>query len=74
MSSFAFFAWLLFDEIDWEVAPGLMAVLYVVGIGVSLTASVYHIIRLRVANKLQGYTDADVALHVKVSHQMKYGL
>jgi len=74
MSSFAFFAWLLFDEIDLEVAPGLMAVLYVVGIGVSLTASVYHIIRLRVANKLQGYTDADVALHVKVSHQMKYGL
>jgi len=74
MVSFAFFAWLLFNEIDLEVAPGLMAVLYVVGIGVSLTASVYHIIRLRVVNKLQGYTDADVALHVKVSHQMKYGL
>jgi len=48
--------------------------LYVVGVGISLTASVYHIIRLRVASQLQDYSDAEVALHVKVSHQMKYGL
>jgi GPH family glycoside/pentoside/hexuronide:cation symporter len=71
---FAGFVWLLFDEVELDVAPGLMAVLYVVGVGISLTASVYHIIRLRVASQLQDYSDAEVALHVKVSHQMKYGL
>lgn len=71
---FASFLWLLLDAVRIDVAPGLMAVLYVVGVGISLTACVYHIIRLRVAGQLRDYADEDIALHVKVSHQMKYGL
>ncbi len=67
------FLWLLFDEVELDVAPGLMAVLYVVAIGISLTASVYHIVRLRVVGQLRDHEDSVVALHVKVSRTMRDG-
>ena len=72
--SFVIFAYLLLGEIDIEHEPGLMAVLYVVALGISFTAVVYHIVRLRVAIKMDLPERDVIETHVKVTHEMKHGM
>lgn len=67
------FVTLLVGEIDFQAEPGLLAVLYVVGFGVSLTAVVYHGVRLRQSFDLGEFDLMTVRQHIKITRQMLDG-
>jgi len=57
-------------EVSLTTEPGLLAVLYVVAAGVSLTAFCYHLIRLRATRTLDGVTAEDVESHLGAVQQL----
>ena len=58
------------SEIDLEIEPGLLAVLYVVIGGVGLTMLFYHAIRLRAARKLGNVNDDVIEAHLAVNRTL----
>ncbi len=73
MSFFSLVAFLalLTGEIDLMREPGLLAILYVVGTGISVTAVFYHIIRYRHTYRLQKLDMEDVRNHIFFTREMK---
>lgn len=66
----ASFVNLLVGEVDFQHEPGLLAVLYVVGLGVSLTAVVYHAVRFRQSFDLGEFDKMTVREHIKITREM----
>ena len=64
------FVILLVGEVDFQHEPGLLAVLYVVGLGVSLTAVVYHAVRFRQSFDLGEFDKMTVREHIKITREM----
>lgn len=64
---------LLAGEIDFQQEPGLLAVLYVVGLGVCLTAVVYHGVRFRESFRLGKFDLTTVREHIKITKEMLRG-
>jgi GPH family glycoside/pentoside/hexuronide:cation symporter len=58
-------------EVNLVTEPGLLAVLYVVAAGVSLTAFCYHMIRLHATRTLASITDEDVESHLRYLQQLR---
>ena len=58
------------SEISMVIEPGLMAVLYVVAAGLSLTAICYHTIRLRATRSLATISDEDIEAHLANLRQL----
>ena len=58
-------------EISLVIEPGLLAVLYVVAAGVSLTACCYHTIRLRATRNLVTISDEEIKAHLSNVQQLR---
>ncbi len=71
---FALFVALLWEEVDFAHEPGLLAVLYVVGIGVSVTAIVYHAIRFWKSQSLEEFDADSIISHIRITREMKQGV
>ncbi|MCB1691435.1 MAG: MFS transporter [Pseudomonadales bacterium] len=64
----------LFDEVSFDVEPGLVAVMLVVAIGISLTGVVYHLVRWRAARGLVVPPAEVIARHIETTRSMKEGM
>jgi hypothetical protein len=64
----------IFNEVSIDSKPGLMAVVYVVLAGITLTAFCYHLVRFRVGKRLAGeVTLEELNTHIEVTEAMKTG-
>lgn len=63
--------YLLAGQIDLAEEPGLLAVMYVVASGISLTALVFHGIRFKATRGLEAYRNDTLKTHIRVSREMK---
>lgn len=62
------------NEVSLDSKPGLMAVIYVVFAGISLTAFCYHLVRFRVAKRLAGEVSLiELNAHIEVTEAMQAG-
>jgi len=71
--SFVLFGYLLAAEVDFEHI-GLLAIMYVVGLGISLTAVVYHGLRYRQSYGLAAFDRQTIQSHIDVTHEMEHGI
>ena len=72
-ASFVLFGNLLAVEVDFEHI-GLLAIIYVVGLGISLTAVVYHGLRYRQSYGLAAFDRQTIQSHIDVTLEMKQGI
>ncbi len=64
----------LSSEISMDSKPGLLAVVYVVIAGISLSAFFYHLVRFKVARRLAGEVSLEeLDLHIGVTQAMQAG-
>lgn len=64
---------LLSGEVNIEREPGLLAVFYVVALGISFTSLIYHGMRYRVSSGLDEYRNETLKTHIRISREMKQG-
>ncbi len=64
---------LLLGEVDFETEPGLLAVSYVVVLGLSITSFAFHCVRLWQSFSLEKFDRQVVRDHIQVTREMQYG-
>jgi GPH family glycoside/pentoside/hexuronide:cation symporter len=58
-------------EIQLDVAPGILAVMYVVVAGFALATLLFHLIRWRAVPQLEGVTDELILDHIRINRLLK---
>ena len=67
------FVYLLSGEVSFEKVPGLLAVLYVVGFGISITAASFHGMKFRMSFRLGPYSNETIRSHIRITREINQG-
>ena len=67
------FIYLLSGEVSFEKEPGLLAVLYVVGFGISITAGFFHGMKFRMTFRLGSFSNETIRSHIRITREINQG-